>query len=131
MARNRFGHGGGAGPVRLRRRSGGLQPDAFRMGRILGMYEIEIPRPTRIATEVDGSHPVEEIVEVSGARLRSRAGEFYLGLARKEIYEQARKSALPAETREEIETTTREQVEDLVRRFVGPTAQVRVKYKNP
>jgi hypothetical protein len=102
----------------------GLQPEAFRVGRILGMYEIEIPRPGRIAVEVDGSHPVEEIVEVSGARLRSRAGEFYLGMARKEIYEQARKNALPPETMKEIETTTREQVEDLVRRFVGPQAQV-------
>jgi len=108
----------------------GLDPGAIRMGNILGMYEITIPHPTRIATEVDGSHPVEEVVEVTGARFRSQAGEYYLGLARKEIYDQARKNSLPPEKMEEIETQTREQVEALVRRFVGPSAEVRVKYKD-
>lgn len=107
----------------------GLNPDAFRLGKILGIYEITIPQPTRIAAEVDGSNPVEEIVEVTGARLRSRAGEYYLGLARKAIYDEARKSALPRETMDDISTKTREQVENLVRRFVGPSADVRVRYK--
>lgn len=106
----------------------GLDPDAIRLGKILGMYEITIPHPIRIATEVDGSHPVEEVVEVSGTRFKSRAGEYYLGLARKELYEEARKSTLPKETLDEIDTKTREQVETLVRRFVGPSAEVRVKF---
>ncbi len=108
----------------------GLDPDAIRMGKVLGMYEITIPRPTRIAAEVDGSHPVEELVEVTGTRLKTVSGEYYLGLARKEIFDKARKSDLPEETMNEIYTTTREQVETLVRRFVGPTAQVRVKFKD-
>lgn len=108
----------------------GLDHEAIRLGAILGMYEITIPRPMRIATEVDGSRPVEEVVEVSGTRLRSVAGEFYLGLARKEIYEQARKSSLPKEQLDRIEQMTREQVEDLVRRFVGPAAEVRVRYQS-
>jgi hypothetical protein len=108
----------------------GLDPGAIRMGNILGLYEITIPHPTRIAVEVDGSHTLEEIVEVTGARFRSQAGEYYLGLARKEIYEQARKNSLPPEKMEEINTQTREQVEALVRRFVGPSAEVRVKYKD-
>jgi len=107
-----------------------LAPDAFRIGKLLGIYEILIPRPIRIATEVDGTHPVEEIVEVTGTRFRSRAGEYYLGLARKEIYEQAKKNALPKETMDEIETKTREQVENLVRKFVGPSADVRVTFQN-
>lgn len=106
----------------------GLDPDAIRLGKVLGIYEITIPRPTRIATEVDGSHPVEEVVEVSGTRFKSRAGEYYLGLARKEIYDEARKSTLPREILEEIDTKTREQVETLVRRFVGPSAEVRVRF---
>jgi hypothetical protein len=108
----------------------GLDHEAIRMGSILGIYEITIPRPARIATEVDGGRPVEEVVEVSGTRLRSVAGEFYLGLARKAIYEQARKSTLPRDEIERIEQMTREQVQDLVRRFVGPTAEVRVKYQD-
>ncbi|MGE5195003.1 MAG: DUF4230 domain-containing protein, partial [Deltaproteobacteria bacterium] len=106
----------------------GLDPGAIRMGNILGLYEVTIPRPTRIATEVDGSRPVEEVVEVTGTRFRSQAGEYYLGLARKEIYDQARKNSLPPETMEQIHTQTREQVEALVHRFVGPSAEVRVKY---
>ncbi|MBS0265494.1 MAG: DUF4230 domain-containing protein [Planctomycetes bacterium] len=108
----------------------GLDHDSIRRGSILGIYEISIPHPTRIATEVDGSRPVEELVEVSGSRMRSVAGEFYLGLARKAVYEQARKSSLPQEDLERVERITREQVEDLVRRFVGPEAQVSVKYQN-
>ena len=107
-----------------------LAPDAFRVGKLLGIYEILIPRPIRIATEVDGTHPVEEIVEVTGTRFRSRAGEYYLGLARKAIYEQAKKNALPKETMADIETKTREQVENLVRKFVGPSADVRVSFQN-
>jgi hypothetical protein len=106
-----------------------LDPDAIRLGKVLGLYEITIPRPARIATELDGSHPVEEIVEVTGTRLKSVAGEYYLGLARKEIYEKARKSELPRETMAEVFQTTREQVETLVHRFVGPSAEVRVKFK--
>jgi hypothetical protein len=106
----------------------GLDPDAIRMGHILGIYEITIPRPTRIAVEVDGSHPIEETVDVTGMRFRKVAGEYYQGLARKEIYEKARQSSLPDETLEKIDTQTREQVESLVRRFVGPSAEVRVKY---
>ncbi|MBI2784299.1 MAG: DUF4230 domain-containing protein, partial [Gammaproteobacteria bacterium] len=108
----------------------GLDHEAIRLGNIMGMYEITIPRPTRIAAEVDGSRPVEEVVEVSGTRLRAVAGEFYLGLARKEIYEQARKSALPKDVMDDIDLKTREQVEDLVRRFIGPSAEVRVRYKS-
>jgi hypothetical protein len=107
----------------------GLDPDAIRLGKILGIYEITIPHPARIATEVDGSHPVEEVVEVSGTRFKSRAGEYYLGLARKELYDEARKSTLPGEVLEEIDTKTREQVETLVRRFVGPSAEVRVRFR--
>src|SRR5579863_417954 len=99
----------------------GLDPDAIRLGKILGIYEITIPRPTRIATELDGSHPVEEVVEVTGTRMKTVAGEYYLGLARKEIYDMAKKSELPREKMDEIYATTREQVETLVRRFVGPS----------
>ncbi|HLJ09946.1 MAG TPA: DUF4230 domain-containing protein [Planctomycetaceae bacterium] len=107
-----------------------LDPDAFRLGKLLGMYEIAIPHPVRIAAEVDGSHPFEEVVEVTGTRFKSRAGEYYLGLARKDIYEQARKSTLPKETLDDIDAKTREQVETLVHRFVGPSAQVRVRFQD-
>src|SRR5262245_53793931 len=44
----------------------GLDPGAIRMGNILGMYEITIPHPTRIATEGDGRHPVAQGGEGKG-----------------------------------------------------------------
>jgi hypothetical protein len=108
----------------------GLNHESIRLGSILGIYEITIPKPTRIATEVDVGRSDDEVVEVTGTRLRAVAGEFYLGLARKAVYDEARKSALPREDLERVEQITREQVEDLVRRFVGPTAEVRVKYQD-
>lgn len=107
-----------------------LDPSAFHWGRILGVYEVTIPEPTRIAVEVDGSQPIQE-VEVTGSRFRAVSGEYYLGLAQKKLYEQARTDALPPETMAEIRTKTREQVEDLVQRFVGSAAQVQVRFDKP
>ncbi len=108
-----------------------LQPDAFHTGQVLGAYDIVIPPPTLIAVEVDGSNPVDEVVEVSGTRFRSRAGEYYLGLARKKIYDQARTNVLPPERLKEMRETTKEQVEDLVSRFVGSRAYIHVRFQNP
>jgi hypothetical protein len=108
-----------------------LRDDSFRVGPALGIYEISIPPPERLAVEVDGSHPIDEIVDVSGTRLRSRAGEYYLGLARRAIYEEARNQVLPEQTMNDVRATTREQVESVVRLFASPRAVVHVRYQSP
>ena len=52
----------------------------------------------RLAIEVDGSRPIREEVTTSGLRLRSRGGEYWLGQARKGVYEVAANQQLPAAT---------------------------------
>lgn len=107
-----------------------LEPNAFHTGTILRGYDIVVPRPERIAVEVDGSNTLDEKVRVTGTRFRTRAGEYYLGLARKKLYEQARKNTLSEEEMKQVSNTTKEQIEDLVRRFVGERAYVNVRYED-
>jgi hypothetical protein len=91
----------------------------------LGAYVVRIPRPERIATEVFSERERAE-VEAGGLRLRSRAGEYYLGLARRDAAPAARELVLRPEDAAHVERVTREQVEALVKRLAGPDARVRV-----
>ncbi len=93
-------------------------------------YVLRIPRPTRIATEVWSDR---ERLEVSTGwlRLRSRAGEFYLGLARKNLAERARAMELREEDAEKVARVTLEQVELLAKKFIGDDAKVIVEYAEP
>lgn len=90
-----------------------------------GSYVVRIPPPTRIATEVFSER---EQVEVSTGwlRLRSRAGEYYLGLARRDASDQARDLALLPADEERVERETKERVGQLVRSIVGERAKVEV-----
>jgi hypothetical protein len=86
---------------------------------------VRIPPPMRIATEVcSGDETVS--VQVGWARLRSRAGEYYLGLARKGLYERARDMTLSPADAQTVRETTRRQVEQAVRAMVGGAASVTV-----
>lgn len=93
-------------------------------------YVLRIPRPIRIATEVWSDR---ERLEVSTGwlRLRSRAGEFYLGLARKNLAERARAMELREEDAEKVARVTLEQVESLAKKFIGDDAKVIVEYAEP
>lgn len=88
-------------------------------------YIIRIPPPRRMATEVLGGQETVD-VQVGWARLRSRAGEYYLGLARKSLYESARELALSPEDARTVRETSIAQVGEAVRRFVGDDAWVKV-----
>jgi hypothetical protein len=88
-------------------------------------YFVKIPPPRRISTEVCGDDETIK-VQVGWARLRSRAGEYYLGLARKTLYAEARKMTLSPEDAQKVRETTLAQVEQAVRRFVGASAKVEV-----
>ncbi len=88
-------------------------------------YLIRIPPPRRVATEVCGDD--ESIkVQVGWARLRSFAGEYYLGLARKALYTKARELTLSPADAAKIRETTLAQVQDAVRHLVGDQASVNV-----
>jgi hypothetical protein len=67
-------------------------------------------------------------VRLGWARLRSRAGEYYLGLARKALHEEAQRMTLGPDDAAMVRRTTREQVADVVRRIAGPGSEVEVVY---
>lgn len=93
-----------------------------------GMYILRIPRPTRLSTEIIGAESSE--VETGWLRLRSRAGEYHLGLARKAVADQARRMTLSDADADKVQSTTREQVASLVRSIVGERAMVHVLFKD-
>jgi hypothetical protein len=106
-----------------------LESSAIAMSPLGEGYIIRIPAPVRIATEVCASD--EEIdVQVGWLRLRSRSGEFYLGLARRNLHERARELVLSPEQAMMVRDTTRRQVEALVRQIVGPRAAVTVVFSD-
>jgi hypothetical protein len=88
-------------------------------------YLLRVPRPQRIATEVLGANE-EAQVRVGWLRFRSRAGEYQLGLARKQLYIEALKITLTPKDARFVRDTTREQLVALVRQIAGPGAKVRV-----
>lgn len=91
------------------------------------IYLVRVPMPTRIATEVCGDSEQVE-VQIGWLRLRSRAGEYYLGLARRDLYERARAIALSPEDAAFVRKTTREQVESLVKKVAGEHARVSIAF---
>lgn len=92
-------------------------------------YLIRIPPPERVATEVCGSDEHVD-VQVGWARLRSRAGEYYLGLARKDLYDRARELMLSPDDARLVRRQTLEQAREVVRKIVGPDAEVTVAFED-
>lgn len=93
-------------------------------------YVVRIPRPSRIATEVWAEQESWEVT-TGWMRLRSRAGEFYLGLARKSLTERARNLRLAEDDAEKVSRVTKEQVAALVKELVGNGNNVVVSYASP
>lgn len=92
-------------------------------------YHIRIPAPERIATEVCGDSEDAE-VQIGWLRFRSVAGEYYLGQARKNLYERARDLTLSPADAAFVRRATREQTEALVRKIVGPDAPVTIAFQD-
>jgi hypothetical protein len=109
-----------------------LSVDSVTFKSLLGgrpAYQVRIPRPTRIATEVfhESTAP---LVQLGWLRLRSRAGEYYLSQARKDLTDEARELVLLPEDAARVEQVTRQQVERLVRTLVGDEADVTVEFED-
>jgi hypothetical protein len=106
-----------------------LEPEHLSLSPVGGGYLVRIPVPERIATEVCGDAESVE-VEVGWMRLRSRAGEYFLGLARRDLTRRARELTLtPADARM-VRRATREQAEALVKKIVGPNTPVTVAFQD-
>jgi hypothetical protein len=89
-------------------------------------YLVRIPAPERIATEVRTEEGLD--VDVGWMRLRSRAGEYYLGLARRSLYERARELTLSPEDAQTVRENTLEQVRAVLGRVLGDGARVQVMF---
>lgn len=94
-----------------------------------GAYYVSVPRPTRIATQVYGEKSPPS-VSTGWARLRSRAGEYYLSQARKDAAKTADGLTLRPEDAARVESTTKAQVEQLIRSIVGEETAVFVRFKD-
>jgi hypothetical protein len=95
--------------------------DAVAWSPVARSYIVRVPRPERLATEVDGSQEATD-VRVGWLRLRSRSGEYWLGRARVGLYEEARRLMLSPEDAAAVREVTREQVAELVRKAAGTAA---------
>ncbi|MFN7022483.1 MAG: hypothetical protein ACK4WH_14300 [Phycisphaerales bacterium] len=81
---------------------------------LTGGVTLRVPRPTRIAVEVEGDRQTHD-VSVGWGRFRDISGEFQLGLARAGVYERARSMRPTPQQVREVERLTREQLTALVR----------------
>ena len=96
---------------------------AVRASTLFNSYIIRVPRPRLIAAEVYTERDEAEVA-AGWLRLRSRAGEYYLGQARRSLSEQARGIVLSPEDAELVEEATRDQIRALVRGLVGDAAVI-------
>jgi hypothetical protein len=108
-----------------------MSVDGVKFAGLLGgraSYVVRVPRPTRIATEVF-HETTDPLVQLGWLRMRSRAGEYYLSQARKDLPEEARDLVLLPQDAAKVEQVTREQVARLVQAIVGDEASVRVEFE--
>src|SRR4051812_2070604 len=88
-----------------------------------GSYIVKVPRPTRIATELFNQDD-SAAVRTGWLRLRSRAGEYYLSQARKDLPGEARDLVLLPEDAAKVEAVTKQQVAAMVKSIVGQDADI-------
>lgn len=106
-----------------------LGVDAVTRNPLGNSYLVRVPPPERIATEICSEHEETE-VQVGWLRLRSRAGEYYLGRARVGLHEAAQLLELNADDAAMVRRTTLAQVRALVQAIVGPDATVIVGFSD-
>lgn len=94
---------------------------------VFGLYRVRVPAPTRVASEVLPGERRED-VSLGWMRLRSRAGEYYLGQARDALPAEAQRLVLDAAQDQDVRARTREQVRRLVGAIVGGADKVRVSF---
>ena len=106
-----------------------LGQDAIKLDPFGKAMVIVVPRPRRLATEVVGENETSE-VQAGWLRLRSVAGEYHLGLARRGLYDAARKMTLKPEDAHMIEDATRDRIIELVKAVAGDKTDVLVMFRD-
>lgn len=106
-----------------------MRVDAISRSPLGSTYVVRVPPPQRLATEVCSEREETE-VQVGWLRLRSRAGEYYLGRARVGLHEAAQTLELSAEDAAMVRRTTLAQVRAVVRTIVGDDATIVVGFED-
>ncbi len=88
------------------------------LGPLARTYTIHAPQPRRLATELLTSSE-QASVSLGWLRYRTRAGEFYLGQARKALSDQAAAMILSDDESARVREETRRRLEALVRLVLG------------
>lgn len=92
-------------------------------------YVVRVPSIRRIATQLIGERAPPEL-QVGWMRLRSRGGEYYLSLARKDAPGVALNLELLPADAQRVEATTRIQIKALVQKIAGADVPVMVLFTN-
>ncbi len=103
----------------------GLSRDSVSFSPLLNSCVVRVPGPQRISTEVYSDQEQSQ-VQVGWLRFRSRAGEYYLGLARRDLSERAREMVLAPSDAASVRAATRGQLTSLIHSIVGKGVSVRV-----
>jgi hypothetical protein len=107
-----------------------LPDESVKFNPISRTYSVTVPPPQRIAVEVDTSHPVQEVIRVSGTRFKTLAGRDQLVLALKALTDEANRQSLPADQIAQIRETTRGQIASLVLKILGNEHPIRVRFND-
>lgn len=91
------------------------------------VYLVKAPPPTRLAAEVLSQFE-DATVTTGWMRDRKSAGEYHLGLARRDLTLRAQQAGLNAEQRLSIREQARERIVEMVRKVVGEGAAVQVRF---
>jgi len=104
-----------------------LDPSSVTITSLTGACVIWILKPTRLSVEL---FPRDErtSVDVGWLRSRSRAGEYYLGQARKDAYDAANSRVLTPDEQATILEDARAQVAALIRSILGDRSLVLVRF---
>ena len=108
-----------------------LRPESIAIGSPIGgvgVLVVRVPRPARLAAEIIAGEEVTS-VDVGWARTRSRAGEYYLGLARRDLPEELQKLTLSPTQQAQVERESLERVHELITQIVGGNIKVVVGYE--
>ncbi|MBX3358717.1 MAG: DUF4230 domain-containing protein [Phycisphaeraceae bacterium] len=102
----------------------GLGPSDVSAGPLGGVI-VRVPRPRRLATEIYPEREDPEVL-VGWLRFRSRAGEYYLSQARRDLAEHARQMPLSRDDLAKVEQATRDQITALLRAMLGDDKPISV-----
>lgn len=89
-------------------------------------YTLRLPPPRRIAAELEMGPGERTHVDLGWMRTRSRAGEYYLGEARRGLSAALQRLRLTPEDEAFVRRETRHRAAEMVRTIAGPDARVSV-----